>query len=100
MANLEQIAAVDGIDVLFIGPSDLSGDCGKVNDFNNPVFVDALDRAERIIKKSDKFLGGLPRGCDPATAMLERAMTSSFPHPMSCCCEMPRCMIYRPSAVP
>ncbi len=72
VANLEQIAAVDGIDVLFIGPSDLSGDCGKVGDFNNPVFVDALARAERIIKKSDKFLGGLPRGCDPATAMLER----------------------------
>ncbi|MCW9049865.1 MAG: aldolase/citrate lyase family protein [Deltaproteobacteria bacterium] len=72
VANLEQIAAVDGIDVLFIGPNDLSGDCGKVGDYSNPIFIEALAKAEDLIKKSNKFLGGLPRACDSAGAMLER----------------------------
>lgn len=72
VANLERIAAVDGIDVLFIGTNDLSGDCGGIGDYDNPVFIEALARAEDIIGKSNKALGGLPRACDPASAMLER----------------------------
>lgn len=72
VANLEQIAAVDGIDILFIGHSDLSGDCGKIGDYSNPVFIEALTKAEQIIKKSDKYLGGLPRVNDPTSAMFER----------------------------
>lgn len=70
--NLEKIAAVDGIDVLFVGPNDLSGDCGKVGDYSNPIFIEALAKAEDIIKRSNKFLGGLPRACDSAGAMLGR----------------------------
>jgi len=72
VANLEQIIAVDGIDVLFIGTNDLSGDCGKIGDYDNPVFIEALAKAEDIIKHSQKALGGLPRACDSASAMLER----------------------------
>jgi 2-keto-3-deoxy-L-rhamnonate aldolase RhmA len=72
VANLEQIVAVEGIDVLFIGPSDLSGDCGQIGDYQNPVFCEALARTEEIIKKSNKFLGGLPRANDSARAMLAR----------------------------
>jgi 4-hydroxy-2-oxoheptanedioate aldolase len=72
VANLEEIAAVDGIDVLFIGHSDLSADCGGIGYYDNPVFIEALANAERIIKQSNKFLGGLPRAMDPASAMLKR----------------------------
>lgn len=70
--NLEAIVAVDGIDVLFIGHNDLSGDCGKIGDYENPVFIDALAKAEEIIRKSNKYLGGLPRTNDSASAMLNR----------------------------
>lgn len=72
VANLEEIAAVEGIDVLFIGHGDLSGDCGKICDYSNPTFIEALNKAEDIIKKSNKFLGGLPRANDSAKAMLDR----------------------------
>lgn len=72
VANLEQIAAVDGIDMLFIGHSDLSADCGKIGDYSNPLFIEAVAKAEEIIKQSNKFLGGLPRANDSAIAMLER----------------------------
>jgi len=72
VANLEQIVAVDGIDVLFIGHGDLSGDCNKIGDHSNPKFIEALARAEKIIMNSNKFLGGLPRADDSAKQMLER----------------------------
>jgi 4-hydroxy-2-oxoheptanedioate aldolase len=72
VAKLEEIAAVDGIDILFIGHSDLSGDCGGIGDYENPVFIEALTNAERIIKQSNKLLGGLPRANDPASEMLDR----------------------------
>ena len=70
--NVEEIAAVDGIDVLFIGHGDLSGDCGQIGDYNNPRFIDAVNRAEEAIKKSNKFLGGLPRPNDSPKQMLDR----------------------------
>ena len=72
VANIEQIAAIDGIDILFIGPSDLSGDAGKVDDFTNPVFIEALARAEQAIGKSNKLLGGIPRPGDTPRDMFAR----------------------------
>jgi 2-dehydro-3-deoxyglucarate aldolase/4-hydroxy-2-oxoheptanedioate aldolase len=42
--RVEDIAAVPGIDVLFIGPRDLSHDLGVPGDFRAPVFRKALDR--------------------------------------------------------
>lgn len=61
VANIEEIALVAGIDMLFIGPMDLSGSAGGIGDFANPIFVTALERAERVIRQSDKLLGGIPR---------------------------------------
>jgi 4-hydroxy-2-oxoheptanedioate aldolase len=54
LANLEAIAAVDGVDGLFIGPSDLAAALGHLGDFRHPdvqaVIVDALGRAQRCGK--------------------------------------------------
>jgi 2-keto-3-deoxy-L-rhamnonate aldolase RhmA len=61
VANIEAISAVDGIDMLFIGPVDLSGSAGEIGDFSNPVFVEALTSAERVIRESGKLMGGIPR---------------------------------------
>lgn len=72
VANIEEISKVAGIDMLFIGPSDLSGSAGGVGDFSNPVFLEALDRAERVIRKSDKLLGGIPRPNDAPRDMFAR----------------------------
>ncbi len=72
VANIEQIAAVDGIDMLFVGPVDLSGSAGGVADFNNPVFVEARARAESVIRASGKLLGGLPIPGDSPRDMFAR----------------------------
>lgn len=44
LENVDAIAAVDGIDVLWIGQSDLSASIGVPGQFDHPKFVDAVDR--------------------------------------------------------
>lgn len=44
LAEVEDLAAVDGIDVLLVGPSDLSINLGVPLDYRNPKYLDALRR--------------------------------------------------------
>ena len=43
MANLEEIAAVEGVDGLFIGPADLAASLGHIGQPNHPELVAAID---------------------------------------------------------
>lgn len=42
VANANEIAAIDGVDVLFVGPTDLSHSMGRPGRFDDPDFVEAL----------------------------------------------------------
>jgi 2-keto-3-deoxy-L-rhamnonate aldolase RhmA len=55
--NVEEIAAVDGVDVLFIGPADLSQGLGILGEFRHPTFVDAIERTARAAAKFGKTSG-------------------------------------------
>jgi 4-hydroxy-2-oxoheptanedioate aldolase len=55
--HIDEIAAVDGIDLVFIGPRDLSATLGKLNQFDDPTVRAEIERAEKAILKSGKFLG-------------------------------------------
>jgi 4-hydroxy-2-oxoheptanedioate aldolase len=57
LANLEAIAAVDGVDVLFIGPSDLAADMGHLGDSAHPEVRAAIDDAVVRITASGKAAG-------------------------------------------
>ncbi len=70
--NIDALLAVEGVDMWFIGPMDLSASAGKLADFDNPEFQTLKHKAEAAIIASDKLLGGLPWDQDPADAMLER----------------------------
>jgi 4-hydroxy-2-oxoheptanedioate aldolase len=72
VSNIEDIAAVEGIDMLFVGPIDLSSSAGKIGDFDNPIFLDAAARAEQVIRESGKLLGGIPRPGDSPRDMFAR----------------------------
>jgi len=66
-ANAAEIAAVDGVDVVFIGPNDLSGDLGVLGQFDHPDFEKAVAAIEAGVKSAGKVLGCLPYpGADPA----------------------------------
>ena len=72
VANIREIAAVDGIDVLFIGPFDLSASMGKPGRFDDPEVAAMIERAEQAILASGKTLGSITRSEDDAKAMFGR----------------------------
>lgn len=57
LRNLEAIAAVDGIDGLFIGPSDLSADLGHLGNSGHPEVRAAVEDAIHRIRLSGKAAG-------------------------------------------
>jgi len=52
LSNIDAISAVEGVDVLFIGPSDLSMALGIFGQLEHPIFKDALSK---IVKAADKY---------------------------------------------
>ncbi|MBL4666956.1 MAG: hypothetical protein JKY04_06220 [Sneathiella sp.] len=57
VANIEEIAAIDGVDMLFIGPYDLSGSINKLGDFEDPEVKAQFELARDKIKASGAWLG-------------------------------------------
>jgi 4-hydroxy-2-oxoheptanedioate aldolase len=57
VANIEAIAAVDGVDGLFIGPSDLAGDLGHLGDNRHPDVRAAIEQAVMRIQAAGKVAG-------------------------------------------
>lgn len=55
--HLDEIAALDGVDVLFIGPADLSMELGIFGQFNNPIFLDAVTNIVAAADKAGKATG-------------------------------------------
>ena len=69
------IAAVDGVDVLFVGPNDLSFSMGLPQQFDHPDFVDALIRVADGAKAAGKAAGILLQTADQVPAAIERGYT-------------------------
>ncbi len=55
--NIEAIAAVDGLDCIFIGPYDLSASMGKTGAVDDPEVVAAIDRVGAAAKANGLALG-------------------------------------------
>lgn len=74
LANVEAIAATDGIDALFIGPYDLSTALsgGKAQDVQAPEVEKAIDRIGAAAQKAGKIPGIYCRDAERAVAMAKR----------------------------
>lgn len=59
IANIEEIAAVDGVDGIFIGPGDLSADFGYLGQPDHPDMVKTIDGAMARIRAAGKPAGFL-----------------------------------------
>jgi 2-keto-3-deoxy-L-rhamnonate aldolase RhmA len=55
--QVEAIAAVDGIDVLWVGHFDLSNFMGIPAQFDNPLFLAAMQKVADVAKKHGKVAG-------------------------------------------
>ena len=72
VAAAEEIAAVNGVDVLFVGPRDLSHDLGVPGQVGAPVFLDALQQVRLAARKHGKACGLLvPDGAAAAAKIAE-----------------------------
>ena len=65
LAAAEEMASIDGVDCLFVGPADLSHSLGIPGQFANPVYQDALRSVVAACRKHGKAAGILLY--DPAT---------------------------------
>jgi 4-hydroxy-2-oxoheptanedioate aldolase len=62
--HLDAVAATEGIDVLFIGPSDLSMELGVFGQLDHPLFKDALKATVNAAQKAGKAVGILLQNPD------------------------------------
>jgi len=62
--GLDAIAALDGVDVLFVGPSDLSMALGIFGQFEHPLFVDAIRATAAAAQQAGKVAGVLLYNAD------------------------------------
>ena len=55
--NLEEIGEIEGIDVLFLGPGDLSNSYGVPGQVNHPLVQDALKKLCKVAEENGKVAG-------------------------------------------
>jgi 2-dehydro-3-deoxyglucarate aldolase/4-hydroxy-2-oxoheptanedioate aldolase len=71
----DAIAAIDGVDVLFVGPADLSHSMGMPGRFDEPAFVGALDRVVAAARTHGKAAGILLQDASGLPAALAQGFT-------------------------
>lgn len=79
--DIEQICSVDGVDVLFVGPSDLSQSLGVPGDFTHPRLVGAMEEVAAAVHSSGKILGlyaGTPQAAEAGMALGARYVATGI----------------------
>ena len=71
----DEIAAIDGVDVLFVGPADLSHSMGIPGRFDEPSFVTALDRVVDACRAHGKAAGLLVSNAEALPPALAQGFT-------------------------
>ncbi|MDR9450242.1 MAG: aldolase/citrate lyase family protein [Acidimicrobiia bacterium] len=72
VSNIEEFVSVDGVDVVFIGPTDLAHSLGHAGDPAHPEVQAAMDRITEVVTASDKTLGIFVANPTEAVAWRER----------------------------
>jgi len=72
VGNAEPIAALDGVDVLFVGPRDLSHDLGVPGDLTAPPFTEAIEHVLAAGRRHGKACGLLVTDGTAAARRLEQ----------------------------
>lgn len=72
--NLRELMAVDGVDVWFIGPSDLSHSMGIPAQFDHPELVATIDGTIADLRAAGKVVGTLARSADDARRYADKGV--------------------------
>ena len=76
LENLESIAEVDGIDVLWVGHFDLTNSMGIPGQFDHPKYLSALDQVSDVARATGKSAGFMATTVNEGRSMLERGFRS------------------------
>ena len=63
---------MEGVDVLFVGPGDLSVSYGTPMEFRNPTLLGAMDRVAAAVAKAGKWWGTTTGTPEAAQEMVDR----------------------------
>lgn len=73
--NIEAIAAVEGLDAVFLGPYDLSASLGHPGDIHHPRVAEAIDRITSVCQEAGMPLGYFGLDARAVTPYIERGYT-------------------------
>ncbi len=76
LENLENISRIEGLDAVFIGPSDLSAAMGHIGNPGHPEVVEKISSAIRTIKAAGKYSGLM--SLDPSMVEKYAGIGASF----------------------
>lgn len=67
-----EIAAIDGVDLLFVGPADLSQNLGVTGDFFNEKCIEAIDKVAAACSEHGKYWGAVSVNPEHAQMLVEK----------------------------
>jgi 2-dehydro-3-deoxyglucarate aldolase/4-hydroxy-2-oxoheptanedioate aldolase len=77
--EVDDIAAIDGVDLLFVGPSDLSQAVGVIGDFMGDASMAAVDRVAAACRAHGKQWGAVTPTPEYASMLIEKGCTLISP---------------------
>ncbi|MGH8872943.1 MAG: HpcH/HpaI aldolase family protein [Acidimicrobiia bacterium] len=77
--EVDAIAAIDGVDLLFVGPSDLSQAMGAIGDFTGERSMEAVDRVAVACSAHGKQWGAVTPSPDYASSLIGKGCTLISP---------------------
>lgn len=72
--NVRELVAVEGIDVYFIGPADLSHSMGIPGQFEHPELAATIDHTIQELKAAGKTVGTLARSAEDAVRFMDKGV--------------------------
>jgi 4-hydroxy-2-oxoheptanedioate aldolase len=77
--DIEAIAAIEGVDALFVGPSDLSQAMGVIGDFTHERCIAAIDRVAAACRANGRHWGAVTPSPDYASMLIEKGCSLLSP---------------------
>ncbi len=74
LENVEEIAAVPGVDMLFVGPFDLSANLGVFGDIGSSVVQQAIERVVSVAASAGRAVGYYASDAEEARRQIRRGM--------------------------
>ena len=76
LEHIEEIVAMDGVDGIMLGPYDLSIGLGIAGQFDHPIFMEAIDKVTKALKKVGKPAIVFTGNEDVANARIDQGFDS------------------------